>query len=196
MAITINGTGTITGISAGGLPDGIVDADMLASDAVNAAKLGTNTFVSYAVICDRKASSADGGTFTSGAWRTRDLNTELFDPDSIVSISSNQFTLGAGTYLIQWAAPGYHVDSHEAKLYDVTNAADVEFGYSAFSYQTGYTNDVSNGSARVTITSNTTYEIQHRCVTTRTTYGFGVGASGYHNWGDTTYTMVHIFKEA
>ena len=34
MAITINGTGTITGISVGGLPDGIVDTDMLAANAV------------------------------------------------------------------------------------------------------------------------------------------------------------------
>lgn len=39
MAITINGTGTITGVSVGGLPDGIVDTDMLATDAVSAAKL-------------------------------------------------------------------------------------------------------------------------------------------------------------
>jgi hypothetical protein len=38
MAITINGNGTITGISAGGLPDGIVDTDMLAASAVTVAK--------------------------------------------------------------------------------------------------------------------------------------------------------------
>ena len=31
MAITINGSGTITGVSAGGLPDGIIAADELAS---------------------------------------------------------------------------------------------------------------------------------------------------------------------
>ena len=31
MAITINGSGTITGVSAGGLPDGIITADDLAS---------------------------------------------------------------------------------------------------------------------------------------------------------------------
>ena len=31
MAITINGTGTITGISAGGLPDGVITSDDLAS---------------------------------------------------------------------------------------------------------------------------------------------------------------------
>jgi len=38
MAITINGNGTLTGVSVGGLPDGIVDTDMLASNAVTAAK--------------------------------------------------------------------------------------------------------------------------------------------------------------
>jgi len=39
MAININGSGTITGVSVGGLPDGIVDTDMLATSAVSAAKL-------------------------------------------------------------------------------------------------------------------------------------------------------------
>ena len=38
MAITINGNGTITGINVGGLPDGIVDTDMIASNAVTPAK--------------------------------------------------------------------------------------------------------------------------------------------------------------
>ena len=38
MPIAINGSGTVTGISVGGLPDGIVDTDMLAANAVSAAK--------------------------------------------------------------------------------------------------------------------------------------------------------------
>ena len=38
MPISINGSGTITGISVGGLPDGIVDTDMLANNAVTSAK--------------------------------------------------------------------------------------------------------------------------------------------------------------
>ena len=38
MAITINGDGSITGVSVGGLPDGIVDTDMIAADAVTDAK--------------------------------------------------------------------------------------------------------------------------------------------------------------
>ena len=38
MPIVINGSGTVTGLSVGGLPDGIVDTDMLAANAVTAAK--------------------------------------------------------------------------------------------------------------------------------------------------------------
>ncbi len=41
MAITIDGSGSVTGISVGGLPDGIVDTDMLAASAVSSAKLAS-----------------------------------------------------------------------------------------------------------------------------------------------------------
>jgi len=39
MAIVINGSGTVTGLAVGGLPDGTVDAGTLATDSVVAAKL-------------------------------------------------------------------------------------------------------------------------------------------------------------
>jgi len=39
MSITINGSGTITGINAGGLPDGNITADDLATDSVTTAKI-------------------------------------------------------------------------------------------------------------------------------------------------------------
>jgi hypothetical protein len=42
MPITIDGNGTIGGITAGGLPDGTVDTDMLAANAVTEAKLGSD----------------------------------------------------------------------------------------------------------------------------------------------------------
>ena len=41
MAIVINGSGTLTGVSVGGLPDGIVDTDMIATSAVTGAKIGS-----------------------------------------------------------------------------------------------------------------------------------------------------------
>ena len=43
MAIAINGSGTVTGISVGGLPDGIVDAGTLASNSVEEAKIAATS---------------------------------------------------------------------------------------------------------------------------------------------------------
>lgn len=42
MPITLNGSGTISGISAGGLPDGVITTDDIAANAVTTAKLGAN----------------------------------------------------------------------------------------------------------------------------------------------------------
>jgi hypothetical protein len=58
MAITINGSGTIGGVSVGGLPDGIVDTDMLASGAITDALLPAGS-VLQVVFGDHN------GTFTS-----------------------------------------------------------------------------------------------------------------------------------
>ena len=41
MPVTINGNGSITGLSVGGLPNGTVNADTLASNAVTSAKLAS-----------------------------------------------------------------------------------------------------------------------------------------------------------
>jgi hypothetical protein len=38
MPISIAGSGTITGISVGGIPDGVVDTDVLAANAVTYAR--------------------------------------------------------------------------------------------------------------------------------------------------------------
>ena len=45
MAIVINGSGTVTGLAVGGLPDGTVDAGTLASNAVTEAKIASNAIV-------------------------------------------------------------------------------------------------------------------------------------------------------
>ena len=50
MAIVINGSGTVTGLSVGGLPDGTVDAGTLATDSVTAAKIATNSVDSAELI--------------------------------------------------------------------------------------------------------------------------------------------------
>ena len=193
MPITINGSGTITGVSVGGLPDGIVDSDMIAADAVTAAKIGSKTFTSYAIICDQKADNVDGGTFTSGAWRTRDLNTEIADPDGIVSISSNQFILGAGSYLLEGVAQGHDCSRHQLRFYNATTSAVVQYGRNAHMSVTDAVDTDASVFARVTITGNTTFELQHQCQTTKSSVGFGVD----NNFGGMSiYALVKIFKEA
>ena len=151
-------------------------------------------FATYAIICDEKAHNADGGTFTLGAFRTRDLNTEIADPDGIVSISSNQFTLGAGNYLIEASAPAYAVNRHIARLQNITDSTTVQYGQAQYTDAANFVYNSSVVVARVSITASKTFEIQHRSQSTQSSNGFGVqtAMSGV----DSIYTIVKIYKES
>ena len=59
MPITINGNGTITGLAVGGLPDGTVDADTLATNAVTTVKVD-GTAITDAKIDGMAASKRSG----------------------------------------------------------------------------------------------------------------------------------------
>ena len=50
MPISLNGNGTITGVAVGGLPDGIVDTDMLAANSVKLAKIGSTSGVNGPIL--------------------------------------------------------------------------------------------------------------------------------------------------
>lgn len=150
-----------------------------------------NRYPKVAFIADKKASNVDGGTSVSG-WNDRDLNTEIFDPDGIVSISSNQFTLGAGTYIIEFSAPAYRADRHIAQLYDVTNTAAVQTGKAAYASNSNAVMNNSEGCAYISITSSNTYKVRHNLSTVQSTNGLGVKA----NTTDSIYTTVKITKIA
>lgn len=183
MAIKISGDGSITGVSVGGLPDG----------TITAAELSTKTFVSYAIIQDQKSQSTPGGTFTSGDWRTRDLNTVVLDDDGIVSLSNNQFTLGAGTYLIRWSCPAYQVEQNQTRLYNATTPAYFAPGSISYTRSTTGESNISTGVGRITIASPTAFEVRHICLSTSPS-GNGLGVPG--NYTTEVYTSVEIYKEA
>jgi len=151
---------------------------------------GFGLFSSYAIITDQKTSGTEGGTATSGAWRTRDLQTEIADPDSIVSITTNEFTLGAGTYLIKWSAPFAEVVFAQTRLYNSTDTTEVEVGQSALvnASMTG----ISVGSARTTIAGSKAFRIEYQVNTTKADEGCGRASS----FGTEQYTLVEIYKEA
>ena len=144
--------------------------------------------IAVAVIEDQKPSGTAGGSLPAGAWRTRDLNTITSDDDSIVTLSANQFTLQAGTYLIEASAPSYVVSLHKIKLYNITDSTDDIIGTNAFSSTPDYGATRSFASGVINITSAKVFEIQHRCSDTGfigNTCNFGVAE---------VYTQVKITK--
>ena len=152
-------------------------------------------FKSHAILLER-SSDIDMGTFTSGAWRTRNLNVELADPDGIVSLSSNQFTLQAGTYIIRWSCSAFQVDHHSTKINHVSGSyttGGTEVGTSEYSNNGS---EITNRSVGVSLqipTNANVYEIQHRCTQTINGNGFGVRTMF---GADTIATIVEIFKIA
>lgn len=146
-----------------------------------------------AVVKDVKSTGTDGGTFTSGSFITRDLNTVEGDTD-IVSVSSNQFTLQPGTYLIWGQAPARDVDLHKCQLYDITGSATESEGTSSASRDNyPIVACPSFFSARVVLTSVNTYEVRHRCEKTKATDGLGLAVSFA---AEEVYTVVRIIQLA
>ena len=147
-------------------------------------------FSAYAIFVDQKSQNTDGGTFTSGAWRQRDLNTTLANTDTTnITLGTNEFTLLTGTYLIEWfPTAGGVTERTQSALHDGTS--NVALGNSTYKYiDSGL---ASHGSARITVSGTKTFTIQHQCESTISGYGFGEGS----NFDTEQYTMVKIFKEA
>lgn len=142
------------------------------------------------IIEDQKASGTNGGTFTAGADRTRTLNTEVRDVYNICTLSSNRFTLPAGTYFIEWSAPAYAVDAHQTLLYNVTGAAEIKRGSSEYTPNSTGVVTKSIGQTTVTISVSSAFEIRHRCQTSFANTGLGFPAS----FGTEVYTIVKIWK--
>lgn len=149
---------------------------------------GGGNSADYILLKDVKVSGIDGGTFTNGADRTRDLNTEVKDDGGHCTLSGNQFILATGTYRIVAAVPAYNVNRHQAHLYNVSDSSKELIGSSAY---TSNQQTISWIIDEFTITSSKAFEIRHRCQTTFVNTGFGIGLS----FGDdNTYTMVQLWK--
>lgn len=144
---------------------------------------------SYARLADVKGTTTQGGTFTSGAWRTRDITTEETDPDGIVSISSNQFTLQAGTYHIFASCCAVGVDNHNCRIYNITDSATLLTGF-ANKNQEENVSDYAHVRGQFTISGTKVFELQHRCQTTVSDHGFGA----YANWNNNVYSTIEILK--
>ena len=145
MPVTINGNGSITGLSVGGLPNGTVDADTLASNAVTTVKLADNS-VTHAKSTGLQRRISTGPTTLTGSVMYFNVTAgvkkiELF----FTNVSSD----GSSDMMIQLAdsggiessgygyAAGYHrtgVSNREATVTNFTNGFQTS-GFGSASYQ-------------------------------------------------------------
>ena len=145
MPVTINGNGSITGLAVGGLPNGTVDADTLASNAVTTVKLADNS-VTHAKSTGLQRRISTGPTTLSGSSVTVNVTAgvkkiELFFTNVSSDGSSDmKIRLGDSGGIESSGygyAAGYHrtgVSSREATVSNST-AAFSTYGLDAASYQ-------------------------------------------------------------
>lgn len=151
----------------------------------------TGGFTAYAVLYYKVSSGTHGGS-SSTSWADRSLNHEHADPSSIVSISSNQFTLAAGNYFIRASACSYDTESCRLRIYDETNGAAIIVGGNGYGETYASENTWNTVVGRVTPSGTTAYKLQQITQMNRGTWGHGYAQS---LGGDEIYAIVEIFKE-
>ena len=111
MALTLNGnTNTIGGVAVGGLPNGIVDADMLATDSVISAKIDDG-----AITAAKMASGVGGkiltsgvtGSFSGSASSTSFVDAQTFNVTP--SASSSKILIFGGIQHVQDSTTSWHL---------------------------------------------------------------------------------------
>ena len=154
---------------------------------------GFGLFSAYAILREEQSSGTNGTAVSSaGAWEKQVINVEI-DPSSIVSVSSNEFTLGAGSYLITWFTQMYAVNTGQSRLYDVTASAVCTNGYGTSETDgTAQRSRASIGHVRVTPSGSNVYRLE--CNSAHTTGSFWGGAAG--RGGTEVYREIIIYKES
>ena len=103
MAIVINGSGTVTGLAVGGLPDGTVDAGTLATDSVTAAKLEVSAITGadlpsgsvLQVVQATSATETNAGTSATACAPTVTITPSASSSKILVSFSAGGMIEGA-----------------------------------------------------------------------------------------------------
>lgn len=134
-------------------------------------------------------SQVDGGEASTAATNVkRYLDTEDHDRDDVVTLADSVFTVArTGDCIIKWSAPGYQCGTHQANLYDDTNAEIYEGSTEVCGDGSGVSNR-SEGVVKLTLAGETDFYINHKASVTSAD-GFGV--SPYTDNG--LFTRVEIY---
>jgi hypothetical protein len=147
-----------------------------------------------AIIEDQKTQNTAAQTLSTGSDQIRELNTLVYNRNTLVSLSSNRFTLPAGTWEIEWSAPIKSDNGNiltQSFLYNQTDSTVVRRGASVkVGVEAGNAGEIttfSAGRAVVTITGAKAFEIRQRVSANRSG-----GAAA--NFGIEVYTRVTVRK--
>ena len=157
--------------------DGTLYCDVLNLAGTNHTSVGGNFESKLLHVRDEKASGTASGSFSSGSFATRVLNTVKTNEITSASLSSNQVSLPAGTYFIMARAPSMDTNGHTCQWYNDTDSA-LEIAGSP-SYTSTDTSTMSFVFGRFTIDDTKVFELQHRCDSTTATIGLGGGSHDY-----------------
>lgn len=149
-----------------------------------------------AYLSDQKASGTQGGSSVAGT-QTRTLNTIVDSTGIVGSLSSNQFTLPAGTYKIDASCPAYYVARHRARIRNITDGTTALLGTSEYALSNGTGNNDAPQtrsfiSGEIVITSSKTFELQHYTQNSTATTGLGAASSSGENEVYATVTITKI----
>lgn len=173
--ITQTANGTLTNEQAlSSLSTGLMKVTTT-TGVISTAVPGTDyTIVRIAVLRDEKSTGTDGGGATATTWNQRNLNTEVYDPTGIVSISSNQFTPIAGTYKLSAKAPAMACNRNRLRLFNVTAGTSVDEGMSCNSAAASGVSSIANITTVFTANGTDIYRIDHYTSSTQATTGLGI----------------------
>ena len=174
-----------------GNASGIVTATSFSGSGANLTGITAGLFSGVALLQDQKSAGTHGGQPpNTSSYFERDLNTEVFDTGNFVSLSSNNFTLIAGTYLLQASIPAHRTNGSKALLYNITDGTTVAYSQVVYIRDAAVQGGHINLTCRFTIGSTKSFDIRQRV---NNSDGEGLGhASGF----DTEiYTQVLIYKE-
>lgn len=168
--------------------------DFVSGAVLTAAQLNSvlDNFSDMAIFNETQASGTDGGTFTSGAWQKRTLNTTVVNNIASCTLTSSVISLPAGTYYITADTPWWGTTNQVQNR--LANTTDSTYSYGQTGYGQGGIGMVGGNILQtvVTITGTKNFELQHRCVATVTTNGFGIGATFGNSVIFSTITIVRI----
>jgi hypothetical protein len=138
----------------------------------------------FVVLKDVKAAGTNGQTLTANTWNKRDINTEETDTGNLCTLSNSQFTLPAGTYLIQAAITSGINNATRYSLFrlrNITNSSDVLLGLT-YCYVSSWANHVMSFLTGVfTVSASTTFEVQEYPKTNQNAIvaGYAANVSGF-----------------